>query len=384
MRERWIDAWKGLLIFLVVLGHVAGVLEHLTHGAANISAAFMYKWIYLFHMPAFFFLSGYVRGSRSNGCAPFVEFFFKKIRRLAVPYFIWGFVSMVVYHFFAEAFNRSLAGGNDGYYKASMFANDMGRMLLSLIHAGGWPNGDAFRSNSVLWFLPCIFTTSVVYEMAFRRFSSMGNRLRISFLSILAVAGFAIGGVMRLYVRLVLPWGIASLPWWLAFMSLGGMFAEFGTMRRSSMSMRVIIAVIGIMLFTAVTAILPDMIWAHRRWGGYMTAVVMAAGGCVLSLIVASFWGRSSSGKEMSSLWGNLWCRLGVVSMGIMLIHKFPLLGMQYAFARWKLFAFIDSGILAFAASVMIAVCVSGVSYMAVLFVRRIAPFSFGEHGRNS
>lgn len=47
------DNMKGILIFLVVYGHL---LENITSSAA----AFLYKGIYLFHMPLFVFCSGYL------------------------------------------------------------------------------------------------------------------------------------------------------------------------------------------------------------------------------------------------------------------------------------------------------------------------------------
>lgn len=63
-RENWIDSWKGILIFLVVLGHVVGMLCHYTHGETSKFMSLCYKWIYLFHMPAFFVVVGVTTGLR--------------------------------------------------------------------------------------------------------------------------------------------------------------------------------------------------------------------------------------------------------------------------------------------------------------------------------
>lgn len=64
MRDRSIDAAKGIAIILVVLGHVCTGIPWLV------------KWIYSFHMPLFFMISGYLREGKEYG--DFVPFLKKK------------------------------------------------------------------------------------------------------------------------------------------------------------------------------------------------------------------------------------------------------------------------------------------------------------------
>ena len=58
MKERihWIDIAKGIAIMLVVIGHVPDAFD----------APFYRVAIYTFHMPLFFFLSGYVFSEKEN------------------------------------------------------------------------------------------------------------------------------------------------------------------------------------------------------------------------------------------------------------------------------------------------------------------------------
>lgn len=80
-RLTWIDAAKGMGIFLVFLGH--------TTIPNNI-----FWYIFSFHMPLFFFLSGYLY--RANKHASWVEFLKSKSKKLLVPYIIF-FVILLVY-----------------------------------------------------------------------------------------------------------------------------------------------------------------------------------------------------------------------------------------------------------------------------------------------
>lgn len=68
-------------------GHVAGGLEaadKLTYGS---SWLWFRQWVYLFHMPAFFALSGLL-APKLLECAPF-EFFLNRLRNIYFPYVVW-------------------------------------------------------------------------------------------------------------------------------------------------------------------------------------------------------------------------------------------------------------------------------------------------------
>lgn len=67
-RKKYVDIFKGLAIILVVIGHTnAPIVTH----------------IYLFHVPAFFFIAGYLSGMERQKLS---EFLFKKIHSLFIPF----------------------------------------------------------------------------------------------------------------------------------------------------------------------------------------------------------------------------------------------------------------------------------------------------------
>ena len=72
-RIEYIDIARGIGILLVVMGH----------NDFAVVSPFLYKLIYSFHMPLFFFLSGYFLNS-ATGFWPFVK---KRFNALLKPFF---------------------------------------------------------------------------------------------------------------------------------------------------------------------------------------------------------------------------------------------------------------------------------------------------------
>lgn len=88
-RKRWVDVAKGIGILLVVYGHVA-------RGVNKTSVDFEYEYflpldnfVYLFHMPLFFFLSGlfFLKVLEAKGGKGTV---YSKIDTIVYPYLVWS------------------------------------------------------------------------------------------------------------------------------------------------------------------------------------------------------------------------------------------------------------------------------------------------------
>jgi len=82
-RDGRVDSATGVLVILVVFGHVLLTME----GAAAAAARF---WVYTFHVPAFVFLSGYVTRYSRAWSAP------KIITRLMFPYIVFALIQRVL------------------------------------------------------------------------------------------------------------------------------------------------------------------------------------------------------------------------------------------------------------------------------------------------
>ena len=97
------DNLKFLLIVLVVLGHLIddstvklfgdGGGETGVPQAKVFSGAFVF--LYAFHMPLFFFISGWLYEGKNNFEDGFPKFVLKRTRRLLIPYFVFLMLNFV-------------------------------------------------------------------------------------------------------------------------------------------------------------------------------------------------------------------------------------------------------------------------------------------------
>lgn len=187
-RIKWIDILKGIGIILVVLGHSNWQFANATQ------TMFIQKYIYSFHMPVFFFLSGYlfVKDKYSN----LKKFLFAKLKTLLLPYFIFSILSVV--------FNLILSlkhMGDPINFKTVII------QMLYLKNTVVW--------NEPLWFLVCLF----VVEVMFYFISRIESKAKIVFiLSLCSITGYSLSFVVNYFV---LPWSIGIALIAIAFYGFG-------------------------------------------------------------------------------------------------------------------------------------------------------------------
>lgn len=82
-RADWIDVLKGIGIILVVIGHVN-------------TKGFLVQWLYTFHMPLFFALSGYILYKFGKNI-PFQKFLLKRTKSILWPFILFSCCPMVCF-----------------------------------------------------------------------------------------------------------------------------------------------------------------------------------------------------------------------------------------------------------------------------------------------
>lgn len=128
-RIEWLDIAKGIGIVLVVLGHIY---------TNNI----VYNWFYSFHMPLFFFVSGYVYKKKR-----LLDDLIRRVQTILVPYFSFGILELTYWQFIERRFRTSNLS--------------FGEAIIGLL-CGQYETLDF---NVHLWFLPCFFVSVILYNM---------------------------------------------------------------------------------------------------------------------------------------------------------------------------------------------------------------------------
>lgn len=169
MRYEWVDVCKGLAILLVIIGHILppGILK---------------TWIYTFHMPIFFMVSGFFL--IKNIQVSFITFLKKRTKRLLVPFYVYSFALLIPF-----------------FYLQSYFINRHGLQVpFSLVdHCIGQLL--ALRSDwkftGYLWFLPCLLvSTTIVWSIM-----KYGLKYKYIYLALAVISGL----IYNYYLSYSLP-----------------------------------------------------------------------------------------------------------------------------------------------------------------------------------
>jgi acyltransferase len=131
-RIEWVDHLKAMGIFLVVYGH------------SPPSVSGVEKWIYSFHMPLFFLISGYLL-KRPTDLRGIADGILQQVKSLAPPYLIHALFGFAFWYVIGRKF------GADRLQDSSPLWT-----FLTIPYGTGTPEGIHLQPI-VLWFFPCLF-----------------------------------------------------------------------------------------------------------------------------------------------------------------------------------------------------------------------------------
>lgn len=352
----WIDRWRGMLIVLVVAGHVFGGACHLCDGLNSQAFSLIYKTIYIFHMPAFFLLAGVCWKQKKSDFLSFVK---QKARRLLVPYFIFGLFSAILYVFIIRGDNLFHAA-KDGYY-VNMEPRSIWQPFISLLIGNAWPDGQGFRCNSVLWFLPAMFSVLCFYWCVDYFLK------RRSWQLLLACFLFILDFVNRKFWGLSLPFGMSNITWYCPFV----IFGRWSSTQLKSLHFKSCYQTYTHLIVFCFLYIL--LAWGEflYYWGQisviwYPVNLLMAIIGAFFSAVVANL---------IPWKWLVLF---GKSSLGIMLTHKFAVLFFQVKLPFVSILAdyspalFWGANLLVLASSLILS---GGITH----YIKKHAPALLGE-----
>lgn len=137
MRNDRLDILKAIGIILVVWGHITPIFA---------------GYIYTFHMPLFFFVTGFLRFGKKE--KPWKTFIWGKFKTTIIPYIGFWIISVVIFNNLYQKiyFNQWFVVG----------INELKGLLLG----GEWLAN--YSNNFALWYLQLYFIASIVFEIIIR------------------------------------------------------------------------------------------------------------------------------------------------------------------------------------------------------------------------
>jgi acyltransferase len=194
MRFHWIDALKGFGIMLVVLAH------HSLPIALD-------TYIFSFHMPLFFFISGFLFdfGKYTESSGNFVK---GRFRSLIVPYFCFAVITCIFYFLLDELYTPGIASIK--FFENSIF-HGISHILVAF--------GPAISYNPPLWFLTCLFVTELLFYGLAKKY--YGDPEKLVFW--LIIAG-VIGYLYSIYLPFRIPWNVDVALAAIVFYGAGNLF----------------------------------------------------------------------------------------------------------------------------------------------------------------
>ena len=309
-------------------------------------------WVYSFHVPLFFVLSGltlYAKGSFGQYCA-------SKAKRLLMPYCCFGLVSILVF-LVAGGFAASVLG-KEGIDTSFAFN------IAGLIYGNG-KNG-MMDFNLPLWFLPCMFAVCLLaYPVVW-----LVERVRkkgVLLMGALIMSVFASYGITLIDPTPALPFSLENAVLLMPFLLTGAILGRSGWVNTKSQIKIVVgaaMVLIGAMAaaMNAKHGIVDYVATACRSYPLFFVAALLQS--CGLIAIISTV-------QSSLALAG-----IGRKTMSVLVIHKFPIILFQILLKGVMLLgasALSNPFVALFITLAVIAICLA-----AGCVIEHVAPWAFG------
>ena len=277
-----------------------------------------------------------------RGKRDFRLFIVKKSFRLLVPYLIFGLFWAILYVLFSQI----ISGKADG-------STTIWKPLASVLLCNGWPKGEGWRVVNALWFLPCMFLTSITYWFIDRVLPKFWWQVVV----LLVLNGFEHRAVD------LLPWAAERVPRMLIFMLIGRWTGNIFNVQS-----RYLCFILSFLIY-AVSSYRP-IVQYLCNWGGLgaWRFVVQS----FLPIIASGFLARSIANSRFLEA-------LGKYSLVILSLHKLPILLLQ---ALPPVMTVIYGNVAWPVSLVCVSTISVGLSLFGALLLHKYCPIVIGEWRR--
>lgn len=169
-RDKSIDFLRGIGILFMVVGHLGTVYTE--------------QYIYAFHMPLFFFISGIFADSLRK--QSFLKMLLHKARALLIPYLVFGILAYLIWYAMQILFTSEVSN------------SEALRLFTNIF----WMNTRGMAVAEAIWFLSALFFLFILYWLLVRLVHNVFIQTVISFALAL------LGMILPTVYNIRLPWAV--------------------------------------------------------------------------------------------------------------------------------------------------------------------------------
>lgn len=279
-RILWIDYTKTICIYFVLLGHA-----HTTQPLTD--------FIYAFHMPLFFFLSGTLFSFEKH--PTFKEFALKRFKRIMVPYLWINLITYIFWLFVGRNF------GMDSSHETVWYDS----LLSTLLGIG------KIEHNIPMWFFLCLYTLEIIYYIIFK---PLKNNTRKTIIVLFVIA--CLGYINYRFNPFPLPFYLGPALVGMVFYGIGNVAAhhikEFYTIK----PVHIVILLFSFLILLFVSQKNGYVIMSDNNYQNYLLFFVSSLAGIGMFVIIGNWLSIKPFSKKF----------ITYVSQNTLLINSFHLL----------------------------------------------------------
>lgn len=345
----WADIAKALSIVAIVFGHTV------KGGAFKI-------FLYTFHVPCFFFISGFVFKTCHQGFSSFLR---KKVKNILIPYYIFSVISILLYQLIGDTAAEILqaAPGHSG-----ILPN-----LLGMLY--GNSKKGYMRWNLPLWFLPCLFAVYILFYGVARLLEKNSGR---PWLLLVPPLFFAAAGALNTkYLHIYnMPFAVETAVNMLVFFSAGYACRQLAQTGRACALLcvlqkkRVLLYVPAAVFAALCVAVSEQNGLVDYGMDSYHHLGLFYVGAAAGILFIISLSAAIGSCLKFLTY-------MGQRTLPILIMHKFPILFFQMVVPFTRVMLAEDR----FSAALLVTAATIMLCLIADRVLRKIAPFAVGASG---
>jgi len=323
-----IDIAKAIGIFLIVLGHV-------------LKSGNVRKVIFSFHVPLFFFLSGLCFSRKKNK-----EFIKKKLITTYVPYLILSLISIFIYTILGKYIDKEIETNFLGNICGMFYAN-------SNLFNMEW--------NQPLWFLPSLMILLITINCIE---NIIGKSKEKNFIRLLISVIAFIVGIELVKHKLFLPFQFESSLCMMIWTYIGIICKEkvcIHNLKQEDYRKKIGIVVMSLIAIVGCVCLLLNNETISVRQGNYGNIFIYY----FVSTIMISFVMLVSRFIEKTLKRIEILLYVGKNTLGILLLHKFPILFFQKIVKPSKLILAGKENITQIIVAIVISIITIGLCLLA-------------------